>query len=103
MSNTPFTAPFQNGKAFNCPHCSAYAKQDWSEHWHNNDDTVAGLSTSKCDQCEQYAIWRYGTLLYPQTSPVETPSNDLPTEVKNHYEEAAPIVRQSPRAAAALL
>lgn len=103
MTKIPFTTPYLKGKAFNCPHCGAYAKQDWAEHWHNNTATVDGLATSKCDQCNDFAIWRYGTLLYPQTSPVEAPSNDLPTEVKRDYEEAAQIVRQSPRAAAALL
>lgn len=103
MSETPYTAPYLKGKAFNCPHCGAYAKQDWSQHWHQDEGQVNGLATSKCGQCNEYAIWRYGTLLYPQTSTVEAPSNDLPTEVKQDYEEAAQIVRQSPRAAAALL
>lgn len=103
MNKTPHTAPYLNGKAFNCPHCGAYAKQDWSAHWDTNASEVRGLETSKCAQCNEYAIWRYGTLLFPQTSPVEAPSGDLPADVKCDYEEAAQIVRQSPRAAAALL
>src|SRR3989339_192420 len=103
MPKTPFTAPYLNGKAFNCPNCGAYAKQDWAEHWHNNTKDVDGLATSLCDQCNNFSIWRYITLLYPQTSSVETPSHDLPADVKQDYEEAAQIFRQSPRAAAALL
>jgi len=31
MSKIPYTAPYLNGEAFNCPHCGAYAKQDWAE------------------------------------------------------------------------
>ena len=103
MTKTPYTAPYLNGKAFNCPHCGAYAKQDWSVHWHNNEAQVEGLGTSQCAQCNSYAIWRYGVLLYPETSAIEPPSSDLPTEVKRDYEEAAQIVQHSPRAAAALL
>lgn len=42
-------------------------------------------------------------MVRPATTPVEKPSNDLPTEVRRDYEEAAQIVQKSPRAAAALL
>lgn len=103
MNKIPYTAPYLNGKAFNCPYCHAYAKQDWSEYWDNHSSEVRGLGTSKCDQCNEYAIWRHGTLLYPQASPVEVPSDDLPADVKRDYEEASLVIRYSPRAAAALL
>src|SRR3989344_126769 len=103
MSQIPYVAAYSSGKAFNCPHCGAYAKQDWSEHWDSNQNDVDGLTTSKCSQCNQYAIWRYSTLLYPESSTVEQPNSDLPFEVRQDYEEAAQIVRKSPRAAAALL
>lgn len=42
-------------------------------------------------------------MIHPKTTSVEPPSNDLPTDVRQDYEEAAQIVQQSPRAAAALL
>lgn len=42
-------------------------------------------------------------MIHPATTPVEKPNKDLPTEVRRDYEEAAQVVRQSPRAAAALL
>ena len=103
MSNPPYTTPYSNAEAFNCPNCGAYAKQDWSNHWDKGSRHIPELTTALCSRCNNFSIWRYGTLLYPQTSPVEAPSDDLPTEVKRDYEEAAQIVRQSPRAAAALL
>lgn len=104
MADIPYTAPYQEGKAFNCPHCGAYAKQTWSNHWHNADEShIRPLTTGRCERCQEYTVWWYGTLLHPATTPVEPPSNDLPTEVKRDYEEAAQIVQKSPRAAAALL
>lgn len=42
-------------------------------------------------------------MIHPKTTSIEPPSNDLPTDVRQDYEEAAQIVQQSPRAAAALL
>jgi len=42
-------------------------------------------------------------MVYPLGTPVVPPNSDLPKEVKKDYEEAALIVEQSPRAAAALL
>ncbi|NQV93355.1 DUF4145 domain-containing protein [Candidatus Kaiserbacteria bacterium] len=101
--NLPYTAPYKGGDAFNCPNCGAFANQSWAEHWHNNEASLDGLTTSRCARCNDYAVWKYGNLICPQTSPIEPPSNDLPTEVKTDYEEAAKIVQQSPRAAAALL
>lgn len=103
MSETPYTPPYLNSNAFNCPRCNAYAKQNWSEHWHNNNEHISGLRTSRCTHCNDYSIWWYGEMIYPTTTPVEKPSNDLPTEVRRDYEEAAQIVQKSPRAAAALL
>lgn len=42
-------------------------------------------------------------MIYPETTSVEKPSNELPAEVLRDYDEAAKIVQKSPRAAAALL
>lgn len=103
MSEIPYTTPYQNGDAFNCPNCGAYAKQTWSDQWHDNETHLQGLTTSMCARCHNYSVWRYGVLIYPEVSTVEAPNADLPIEVKNDYEEAAQIVKKSPRAAAALL
>ncbi len=103
MMDIPFTAPFQNAGAYNCPHCGAYAKQMWSDHWHSNEEHIKPLKTGRCERCGEFSVWWYGALIHPATTPVEPPSTDLPTEVKRDYEEAAQIVQKSPRAAAALL
>lgn len=103
MADIPYTAPYLNGDAFNCPNCGAYAKQEWTAHWHNNSTHIKPMKSAKCERCQDYSVWWYGTMIYPATTSVEKPSNDLPTEVRRDYEEAAQIVQQSPRAAAALL
>lgn len=103
MTDTPYTAPYLNGNAFNCPHCGAYAHQTWADMWTGGNVNVDGLKTALCSQCKQWSVWWYGEMIRPSITPVEKPSNDLPTEVKRDYEEAAQIVQKSPRAAAALL
>lgn len=103
MTDTPYTSPYLNGEAFNCPNCGAYAKQDWTNHWHNNQEHIKALRTAKCAHCGDFSVWWYGEMVRPAVTPVEKPSNDLPTEVRRDYEEAAQIVQKSPRAAAALL
>ena len=103
MTDTPYTAPYLNGDAFNCPNCGAYANQDWSNHFHNRQVHIQSLRTAHCARCNDYSVWWYGAMIYPATTPVEKPNSDLPTEVRRDYEEAAQIVQQSPRAAAALL
>lgn len=103
MTDIPYTAPYLNGDAFNCPNCGAYAKQDWSNHFHNHSEHIQALRTAKCGRCNDFSVWWYGEMVRPTAIPVEKPSNDLPTEVRRDYEEAAQIVQKSPRAAAALL
>jgi len=102
MSQIPYTSPYLNGKAFNCPHCKAYSKQRWANHFHDNKE-VQPLYTALCENCIQYSVWWYNVMLYPKTSSVEQPNSDLPYEIQELYKEAGQIVGQSPRAAAALL
>jgi hypothetical protein len=103
MADIPYTPPYLNGDAFNCPNCGAYASQDWSRQFHNRNTHIPALNTALCGRCNDFSVWWHGELIYPATTPVERPSNDLPTEVKRDYDEAAQIVQKSPRAAAALL
>ncbi len=105
MSERPYSPPYLNGDAFNCPHpnCGAFANQSWSDHAHGGEMNIPPLRTSRCRRCKEITVWWYGDLLYPPTTPAEAPSSDLPAAVRQDYEEAAQIVQKSPRAAAALL
>lgn len=107
--------PSMDAKAFNCPHCAVYAKQEWSyfEAW--RPSSLAGGSTSSridrsfrvsyCESCGRPTIWSSPdfSIVYPPALDAEPPSVDLPDELKRDYEEARLILQHSPRGAAALL
>jgi len=103
MSEIPYTIPYYKGDAFNCPHCGAYAKQEWSDHWNGDNVHISGLNTTQCYNCKSYSIWWSTKLIYPEITSISPASIDLPTDVREDYEEAAQIAQKSPRSAAALL
>ena len=106
---TKYTAPEFGKAAFNCPHCGAYAHMKWI-----TQDCLVYYQAI-CAHCEEYSLWRVtqiapngfiaeeGEMLYPDFGSAPLPSEDMPEDVKNDYEEAARIFIKSPRGAAALL
>lgn len=93
--------------AFNCPFCGAYANQIFASA-KRQDSTVSGASIddysfSVCSRCGNHALWVGNSLVYPDESPAPDPVADMPEHVIQIYNEARAVVRQSPRAAAALL
>ena len=61
------------------------------------------VAISVCSSCEKPAVWIQKVDIYPNSTPVEYPNEDLSDEIKKIYAEAAVIVKPSPRGAAALL
>ncbi len=101
---TPYTPPQFNESAFNCPHCRAYSNISWSNTWINHGrNQISDLAVAHCLHCKEYSLWRSNKMIYPNDIPVESPNPDLPEEIQQDYLEAANIVSQSPRGAAALL
>ncbi len=99
--------PKHGKKAFNCPHCGAYAQQEW-ETWKETPlkslpNQTGKLETAQCQICNNYSIWRMIIMIYPLTSPAPKPDDNMPPKVKKIYEEARLVSICSPRAAAALL
>lgn len=64
---------------------------------------AAGLFVSKCDRCDEAAIWLGERLLWPKSGLAPHPDPNLPDSVRRWYEEANSIARESPRAAAMLV
>jgi hypothetical protein len=64
---------------------------------------VDNLHLSRCYACAKIAVWVHDRLIFPTARSVDLPNPDLPPAVRTDYEEAARIVDQSPRGAAALL
>lgn len=104
--------PPEYGKdAFNCPHCGAFAHQQWRFRINACEHSGGGgvvshlpsISASICDRCHKFALWEDERLFYPQMYVAPLPAADMPGDVKEGYEEARAIFSQSPCGAAALL
>jgi hypothetical protein len=78
---------------------------------HIDDHQIGG-----CEHCRRVTFWhraeqvdeagseaRHWEMVYPSKVPAPEPNIDLPPDILNDYNEAAEIVSQSPRGAAALL
>lgn len=61
------------------------------------------VNASLCSSCKKVTLWNGGLVMYPKASSAPHPSPDLPGECLPDYREAACIVNDSPRGAAALL
>ena len=111
-------------KTFTCPHCHAISSQLWNELVQGNCISYKLLDTSymlrgtqdrnkleygiewlvsECENCSKVCLWHNGEMVYPSTCVVEAPNSDLPEDIQKDYTEAASILNQSPRGAAALL
>ncbi|MBU0529323.1 DUF4145 domain-containing protein, partial [bacterium] len=102
---------------FHCPHCGVYSKQHWAhflaQHIHNfgpytslshfSQNLSHDWNISKCEHCSNYVIWYKGKIIYPKTVPVEMPNEDLNTDIREDYIEAANVFSESPRASGALI
>ena len=98
----PFKQPVHQATAFNCPYCKAYSKMVWNDARTYNM-VVEWIEFAQCTHCGKYSIWYEEELIYPEELTVDSPSKDLPAQVKKVYLEAASIVSKSPRGASALL
>lgn len=101
--SVPYTPPIFRGKAFNCPHCGAYAAMKWYDLWTQNAGMVQDLEIARCTNCNRYSVWREKKMLYPSTGAAPLPNAHLPENIRDDYEEARDILSRSPRGAAALL
>lgn len=61
------------------------------------------LYLSVCFHCGNESVWKNERMIWPVRGGSEQPNPDLSAEIQDDYLEAASIVQQSPRAAAALL
>ncbi len=117
--------PEYKSTAFNCPYCSAYAKQTWmyilpAYDKSGNKYRVESISiilkeknlsvdveVSFCSRCSQPTFWLSDPdmpkIMYPATRTSPPANDDLDDNIKKIYNEAADIANLSPRAACALL
>jgi hypothetical protein len=103
----PYQIPKYNMQAFNCPHCHAFSSMSWGAgvaKWYGGGaNNVENVDYAYCTNCKRWSIWYEEEMIYPRDISIDPPNDDLPEEVIQDYKEAALILQDSPRGAAALL
>ena len=64
---------------------------------------LENLNISRCYSCRKFALWVADDLIYPATTSIILPDEEMPANILADFNEAAEIVDKSPRGAAALL
>lgn len=99
--------PTFKGDAYNCPHCGAYAHQQWTQlGYRGYQKTIETLVwRARCARCSETTFWHESgeAMIYPRYSTAPPPSPDMPSRSAEFYHEARNVLDASPRAAAALL
>lgn len=127
MSKDKHFPPEHAKGQFHCPHCGVYAKQHWShirapgdlytshtQYGPSNKSNIFHLAhfdqnlerawtMSMCEHCEKKMIWLDTDIIYPKRILVEQPNEDLSEDIQADYLEAAKVLNDSPRSAAAIL
>lgn len=100
-------APILRPPALICPHCGAYAQQDWISFSQKVGDGPAGTAyrahAGTCQVCKKYSVWVRDKMVFPRSSLAPRALGDMPDDVKADFNEAREVLEVSPRAAAALL
>jgi len=68
-----------------------------------SDGLPEDFTVSRCEHCNGLTLWHKASIIMPRTVSVEQPNVDLGKDIIELYNEAAAILQDSPRAAAALL
>lgn len=115
-----YIAPNLELKRYTCPICDTLAQQKNSsfEVWYdsrtdkfdrfNPTYSVANkerifIEITTCQSCFKYHVWVNGKMVIPNISNTPLPLEDMPSEIKDLYNEARDVFPHSKRATAALL
>ncbi len=99
-----YVAPAWRLDGFHCPHCSAYAEQNWEEVYvAGQPRPIRGCLLAFCAYCNDRSIWVEERQVWPITLTGPLPNEDLGEGIVDLYNEARSVASQSPRSAAALL
>lgn len=104
-----YVPPKFEAKAFNCPHCGAYAHMEWAvlQYLRRGVMATAPAKTVICMKCQKHSIWQIShgsvAMVYPRATGAPAPHAKMPAAVRADYEEAAAVLNASPMAAAGLL
>lgn len=71
--------------------------------WESINSIIHNVMASRCDECDEVAVWVYDAMIWPSQNDAPEPNADLPSDIARDYSEAGDILSKSPRGAAALL
>lgn len=118
MKKTEYYPPALGKGEYHCPHCNVYAKQFYNYICASYNSNWASIAyqlsrfdgflpkdwiVTKCQHCNDIAVWYKNNMIYPKKILPPLPNSDLDDEIRADYLEAANILADSPRAAAAIL
>lgn len=105
--------PAAKSPAFICPHCNAFAQQEWLTLVALNPrspnaysilpNSLQSIRLSACVSCHKAALWVQDRMVHPAPMTHEPPRPDMPDDVKALFDEARQVASASPRSAMALL
>lgn len=102
-----YVTPTVMSASFTCPHCGAFAMQNWwIRSWNEsvpNERAANQIRVGRCQHCGKSTLWVMDKMVYPDIGNAPFPNSEMPEAVKNTYLEAASIASKSPRGAAAIL
>lgn len=93
-----------------CPYCHVYAQFNWDVQQElNSKPKKYRLIVAKCNSCHLDSVWlqnlqsKEEILMLPDyPSELDAPNSDMPNNIQQIYIEAAKVLKDSPRASAAL-
>jgi len=122
MTTEKYFPPIHAEGQYHCPHCNVFAKQRWSHlnaggdlysgtHYNSNlkyQTTTNGRLSEKwtvsiCEHCNEVAVWNATRMIFPKKILVPQPNKDMLSIIQTDYLEAANVLHDSPRSAAAIL
>lgn len=99
-----FYEPSFQANTFHCIHCNVYAQQTWEDIMQKSG-TPSGITICQCTHCNQKSFWykKEEKMIFPMSSIIEPPHNDMPEEILSEYIEAREVFSISAKSSAALL
>jgi hypothetical protein len=110
-----YVAPSEGTTAFHCPRCNVYAAQAWFATQHpewisqpgqpvrQQQTQLAMLQVARCGHCGQYSFWLDHKLLSPDVTGAPMAHSEMPSTVREDFNEARNVFGRSPRSSSALL
>jgi hypothetical protein len=55
-------------------------------------DFLSNLNLTRCFSCRRYAVWLFDKIVWPVTSSIVIPHEDMPDDVRREFIEPQPLL-----------